>query len=475
MLIYWLEQSLVGTVAAVLLTVVWLMLASRDLSLGVALLIIELILGSQGYWFSLKIGETVLSLRLALFLAAFGLLIWRLVAQRTLKIFSHPMLWWYAGAVVALVFGTVVAALRGNDFGNLFLDLNGYLYLGLFPLFIEAVGQTNFITWLKKLALPALVWLTFKTLLALYLFSHLTPDALLPFYQWWRQTGLGEITPAGGGFFRIFSQSHVWAAMAVAAGWAYLWQRLSKQIDLKKDLSLLSVLFVALVALLASLSRSFWLGVAVVWIITPLFGRSFSLARLGRYILYSLVLSLAAAGLLLTTTKLAWPLPPLGATSAEVFSQRFGAGEAAGQSRLQLFQPLLQATLQHPIIGSGFGSTVTYHTQDPRLVRSTAGGSGIVTTYAFEWGYLDLWLKLGLVGLLLYFGFMLRGLWPGIYALRTKHELQITDVVLLAAVALAVLNITTPYLNHPLGLGALMLFIALAWQERLTPAKSYGQ
>ncbi|MBI5466275.1 MAG: O-antigen ligase family protein [Candidatus Kerfeldbacteria bacterium] len=460
-----------GTLTALLVMFGWLLLAKRDLALGVTLLVVELVVGSQGYLLSFKAGGLVLSLRLLLFLAAFTILVWRLVIGPKLILLTHPLRWWYLAVLSALGWGSAVAFLRGNGFANIFLDLNGYLYLGLFPLFFEAAFKPSFVLWLRRLCIPALVWLGVKTIIALYLFSHFSPEGLLVFYQWWRQTGFGEITYVSGNWFRIFSQSHVWAALASVVGLVYLWrQQLGQAVFRSQILFSWPGLWFSLVILLASFSRSFWLGVGVVWLIIPIVcWRYINVRRLARYYLTSMVLGLAAAGFLIFVTKLNWPQPSIGATSAAVFSQRLGAGEAAGESRLRLLGPLWRQVSQHLVLGNGFGTTVTYKTSDPRIVRSTAGGSGLVTTYAFEWGYLDSWLKFGLLGLVLYLGFVVRGLWPALLKLKLGfNKIGWADVALMASAALLVVNLTTPYLNHPLGLGALMLAVILVASESAT-------
>ena len=186
-----------------------------------------------------------------------------------------------------------------------------------------------------------------------------------------------------------------------------------------------------------------------------------------------------------------------------VFGQRATQGEAASNSRVNQLKPLLLAITKHPLIGSGFGTTVTYKSNDPRIVNETAGQSGLVTTYAFEWGYLDMILKFGLVGLVIYliiiFKILGRLLKLKTASWRTKlkinsnnqiqnnnfldpdfrrddkkeednnkenYGLQITDyrlqmVFFLALIALLVVNIFSPYLNHPLGIGFLILSFVL--------------
>lgn len=446
------HQPLLGNVATLAVAAAWLVVSLRDLALGVALLVVELVLGSQGYLLSLRLGDTLLSLRFVLFVAAFAVLVWRFITRRKLTWRTHPLFLAYLGALAAIAWGVAVALGRGNSFANIFLDVNGYFYLGLFPLFVEAAGERLWRCW-QTLGYPALVWLGLKTLGGLYLFSHFTPDALLLFYQWWRQTGFGEITYVSGNIFRLFAQSQVYGALAAAVAFAVLARQLRLGQGIARHPARLVFLLAVATTTLASLSRSFWLGVVVAWgaALTALLVARAGRAAL-RYLLVSVVTLAAAAGLFFATTRLPWPVPPLGAAEVRILAERL-QGEAASASRLRLLPPLWQAVRQHPFAGSGWGATVTYLSLDPRLVRSSAGGTGLTTTYAFEWGYLDTLLKLGFVAGGLFLVFLVAAAW---YVLRRAPELGG------ALLALAVLNATTPYLNHPLGFGAVMLAVALA-------------
>ncbi|MEK9158429.1 MAG: hypothetical protein AAB673_00295, partial [Patescibacteria group bacterium] len=94
--------------------------------------------------------------------------------------------------------------------------------------------------------------------------------------------------------------------------------------------------------------------------------------------------------------------------------------------------------------------------QDPRILKTSPTGD--YTTYAFEWGWLDLWLKLGVIGLLVYLGLIWEIFKVGFSTI--SYKLQATSYMsfglLMTLVALVVIHNFTPYLNHPLGLGWLI-------------------
>jgi O-antigen ligase len=196
------------------------------------------------------------------------------------------------------------------------------------------------------------------------------------------------------------------------------------------------------------------------------------------------------AGAALLVVWLVLILPPQRDEKAflSALEGRFGL-EAAASSRLAQIEPIKQAILKSPLVGYGFGKTITYYSADPRLMPQTAGGSGEITTYAFEWGYLDLILKFGIIGTVVYLFFIfviLRKLLIFNFQfliskqiknsndqssnLRvTDYELRITSYGLrtgfaLALVTLLVVNIFSPYLNHPLGIGFIIISMVMSFR-----------
>ncbi|MBL7047698.1 MAG: hypothetical protein ISR95_08755, partial [Candidatus Marinimicrobia bacterium] len=132
-------------------------------------------------------------------------------------------------------------------------------------------------------------------------------------------------------------------------------------------------------------------------------------------------------------------------------------------SRFKLLGPLSEKIRENPVLGSGFGTSITYETSDPRALENNP--DGLYTTYSFEWGYLDTWIEMGIFGLVAYLSLLLtlfRYGWK-LYKKYIQHALESSLILGLLAglVVLSAIHITTPYLNHPLGIGYLLLTTAI--------------
>ena len=144
---------------------------------------------------------------------------------------------------------------------------------------------------------------------------------------------------------------------------------------------------------------------------------------------------------------IAFPIPHVNVASLlDLFGSRTNLEEAAAASRWNLLPILWHKIEEHPILGSGFGATVTYKSEDPRILAQNP--NGMYTTYAFEWGWLEHWVKFGIIGIPLIL-FLLCSLAWRLWKLDEPVWLRATAVSSL--VALGVVHVFTPYLNHPLG------------------------
>ncbi len=454
----WIQIIVLGLLVAGFVVFAW-----WRLDLAVLAALAELIVGSQGHLFFFDFQGMTVSVRLGIFLTL--VLVWIVRRGWRWPILSKTVqgFWWIVGVFVILGIGVLNGYLRGNGLSNLFFDVNGYLYLGLLFLFLQTIPSRVSIGQLLEVFAAGIVFLALETFVLLAVFSH-QYEVVSEVYRWARDTRLFEITAYAKNFYRIFSQSHLYSLLGFFLFGGILAFHTVEQ-RLRRRLVLLLVC--ASATLLVSFSRSFWLVfvIGIAFLLPTLLRRYglWSWRSASRVVAASI--GLLALELLLISFTANYPYVwnrPGGTAAFIVFQDRSTeTDEAAISSRTQLLGPLLTAIGKQPVLGSGFGATVTYQTKDPRAAKEHGG---FRTTYAFEWGYLDFAMKFGLIGLAVILGW-LTALGRALYrkARTAEHgERAIFLGFFLAYAVLLLTHVTTPYLNHPLGLGFLMVVSALA-------------
>jgi O-antigen ligase len=355
---------------------------------------------------------------------------------------------WLLALAVVIALGVVIGWWRGYNLRDVCFDVNAFLfYLLILVIASPRLNWRQFISKLLAVVAAAAVVLGLKSLLTLGLFVHWRISGLETFYKWIRDTGVGEIAPIFGGTYRVFFQSQVYGLLALSLLVPWLLPRLRP--DGRWPRWLLVPVTLALTAVMISLSRSFWLGGSIAVVAAAAVGwwRYRWPARTWARI----------AGVSFAIFFVAYTLPGRGDAIRERLTTI--GGEAAVSSRQEQFKALLPAIKERPLFGSGFGTTLTYQSRDPRQTQSA--NRGIYTTYAFELAYLDFALKVGLVGLLIYLGLLLT-----ILKQLTREFNPLTFGLAVGLVALMSVHLTTPYLNHPLGIGFVLLALTAAGRGR---------
>lgn len=443
-------------------------LAVRKTEYGAYLLLGELIIGGLGSLLFFPVAGGRLPLRLGLFVVIF--LVWlvkSLKKQGFKKIISSLRDWrllvlaaFFAIFCLAIIGGF----LNGYSVSAVFSDFNGYLYFSLVGLFAAVK--------LKPMRLAQILFigsfaLGLKTLLALFVFSH-GYAAVGPavFYHWIRDTGTGEITLISAPLFRVFFQSHFYNLLALIFSVFILLARPSESGGSNAAINSLSesrwakslLWFFAwfnFFILLVSQSRSFWVaGLAVLAFVIPIIALYFKISwqRIAVYLLliptFAFFSNLAGQAV-------------IGDFQTDFFTGRVkGAGAAAAvSSRMAELAPSFALIRQAPLLGHGFGATVHFRSDDPRI-KNQSNPEGWTDAAAIEWGYLDLAIKTGLLGLLAYLAFLSALAWSLIKSVIQKKNLLAAGL-LAGLAALLVVHIFTPYLNHPLGVGYLLVVIVL--------------
>ncbi|MFH1078617.1 MAG: O-antigen ligase family protein, partial [Patescibacteria group bacterium] len=447
------------TVATVIAGLIMLIVAWRRPSIGLAALLLELAIGSKGALLKIPNGWEVdggTSLRIVL-VAAFlvgwavnAILYWR--TRRTELVTTIRREIRGRWAWIALVALTAWAVVRGISLKNgaVFSDANAWGFLALLLPVIDIASRdgTRLVRHAGSALIAGLLWLPAKTLALLYVWSHGIASLSKPMYLWARRSGVAEVTLVTGNLFRVFIQSQVFAIAGLLASVARV---VTGPKDRTRALTFL-VAIMASVSLLISLSRSFWIGLfagCLTLAALALSGRG-ALRRLGSLLGFGVAAAVCALGLIAAVVAFPYPYVDVGSLKT-LFSSRGGVTDAAAESRWNLLPVLGDKILEAPILGSGFGATVTYASKDPRVLADHP--DGMYTTYAYEWGWLDHWIKFGVLGIPLMLWLLLsilQRLW------KTDGAWWLRAGFVSSLVALSILHVFTPYLNHPLGFGFLL-------------------
>lgn len=452
---------------------------------GIYIIFAELFVGSFGYLFFYEF----MSLRIGLFLIVMSVFLAKMVSKenrhKAIKAFKeNKFIKYYLFLFVFLLWGVLWGIIRNNGLENVFFDSNAYIYFGL--IFPVTSTITNFrqIKNIFSIMFAAAIVVSIKTLLLLYVFSHKMQYIMVFLYKWVRDYRFAEITAMPQGFYRIFSQTHLYVMIVLfftaiiilrgkgneikdnesplkkgSIGEKFFFWSMINEYNLKAFF--LFIIFLSVIAI--DLSRSFWVGgfAATVAMYFVLIFKKLPWKRLCVFSLLLIIGVAGAIGLAALTVKFPYPKETVD-FSADLLGERAIAisGEQGASSRWKLLPQLARATTKHLFIGSGFGSTVTYESSDPRIIASNSNGE--YTTYAFEWGYLDIILKIGLLGLFAYL-FLIWEIGKAGWRILLKSHDDKNDIVLfiigllLGIIVILATSVFSPYMNHPLGIGYIIL------------------
>ena len=475
--------------AFAMLTVLFFVFCIIKIEYGLLILLTELFIGSFGRLFVFEFADKGISIRMVfwlIFLAVWaGRQIWffikkdeRLLSIKDFK--NNKIFYLYSLLFIFIAWGLVNAYLNNTSLTNIFLDFNAWAFFILLLTIYEIFKHSEkFIDNLFQVFMASIIWLSIKTYVLLFIFSHNIFSLMPDIYTWIRDTRIGELTQMQEGFTRIFFQSHIFVLAGVFVASIFLLKYFQEffennnkikkyRRDAPRRVSTIFFYFFLLSLFISvnliSFSRSNWLGlIAALFLFFIIVLRLLKIKKtlyfLGVFLL-SCILSLS---LIAVTVKFPYPDSQTNFNAAKLLSERAKtvSGEAGVSSRWSLLPELWGEIKKAPIAGKGFGAEVTYKSSDPRVLEKNP--DGLYTTYAFEWGWLDIWLKIGLFGLLIYaaliFLIIYKIIWPiikyGKFNLNFKNGFKLSLTIGLAAIA--IINFFSPYLNHPLGIGYLLL------------------
>lgn len=419
----------------------------RRLEFGLLIAFAELIATSHGHLFPYA--------RIAIFAAV--MLAWGIHFLRGRRPnIKHEVFLPFLLLFAAVAWGVYMGFRFGNAKTDILNDGNAYLYV-LYLLPILTVEWTSAV---KRLLLQVFAgaagFVIDLTLVILYLFTHLSEPVQRAMYTFFRDARIAELTRVVGDIFRVFLQAQFFTMILlfiVLAAVFWFWKS-------RRDQNAIAIVIIGcLSTLIISMSRSFWIGMiaALPVIIVAVFIAKRPKAKE--------VMKVSAAGVLMLIASvatlwfvLAFPFPQARNVSGfgSYLSDRVSSSDAAISSRWNLLPEMNREITEHTIFGSGFGTIIAFESDDPRVRETYPDGKW--RTYAFEWGWHDALIKMGILGpvALLWIGWVMgAGLLRGF-----KKETGWLSIGLFAGlVALYATHVFSPYLNHPIGLGYLLFLI----------------
>lgn len=452
-------------ISFLIILILTLIVSLIKIEYGLLIVLTELFISSKGYLFSWQTPEIEVSIRIGIWLIImsvwFAQYLISAIKNKTIKLnifYSHYR--FHLLALLLILSWGAVNALNRNEFSNIFFDLNNWFYFALIlPLYTACQRNRNFLPDLLRIFFAAAAWVSIETFFLLFAFSHNLTGVIFELYRWIRDTGVGEITAIQGGFYRIFFQSHIFIVFAFFIVLSYLLEK-GTELKINKIFYFGAVVTLAVFQAinLLSYSRSNWFGLvsglSAFFLLLVFKKRWRQILDMITYLTISTAIALA---IIVVVTKFPYPNPTGGFSTADLFSNRATAitGEAGASSRWSLLPELWTKIKITPIAGAGLGSTVTYITSDPRILQTNPDGE--YTTYAFEWGWLDIWLKLGFFGVIAYLTLIIT-----IIINLYKQGEYLAYALGAGLITLTAVHVFSPYLNHPLGIGAIIVLILIS-------------
>lgn len=344
--------------------------------------------------------------------------------------------------IVLILLTTTIASVRGIIAGHglaALQDLFPYMYLFIvFPAYAMYRRFPFLRAATARLAIVSIIGTSLNTLFNFALFASGITVIHDAYYKWFRDVNIGKVTDLGDNFFRIVESSHVLVVPIILILTSllmrkerhhWLWWTMHGLLLMKLSINFsrgyILALLVGLLVLMIRHSKVRWATV--------------SAYTVGVFLISFLSLHTIASGF--TNPG----FDELGLRTASVANP---TTETSSATRMMLLPAILEQIGEAPLFGQGLGSTVTFY--NPIAIEYQ-------TTTQYDWGYLELLAELGIIGTLVYLGFLF-----GLGIAIIKKIWSLTDFqdfyvgILGAFVALLVMHITAPILTHVFGIFAII-------------------
>jgi O-antigen ligase len=422
-------------VSAGILGAVIYFLLKKDIR-GWLIIAAELILGGAGSF--LEIGG--IALRTILLIAAMGIFVFQAIAEKKYLILwqNKYTIFITYGLVLAACFAATIGYLHGHSLKLILADLIPYLFFLYYLPLSQLITSENFRHITFRMILAAIIGnflFIYGTLIGFSTKLFVLQDN---YYHWFRDVASGKITDYATGFFRIVLNEQLLLIPLFLILFSY---------QLKKDdikhcrlIALASILLLAILTI--NLTRIYLVALAIGILLL------FSFKNWKKWFAYSAAATSIFISIFALTNLAATKGRSLGLEYLGLRLQSIAAPttEDSSLSRTLLLPKIWNKIKTNPVMGSGLGDTVTVYS--PVFKQE-------ITTPHFDWGYLEIWAEMGLIGLaawIILIGYIL-------WLLRSNLASGVPLIALLTT------NLTSPALFHVMGI----IFITILLAKKVNP------
>jgi hypothetical protein len=357
-----------------------------------------------------------------------------------------------------------VGVFSGNALGLVWADVSTMMALALVPGFLAVMAGEGILNRAMDVIFWSAAALGAVSVVLHFAMANVTEEGFDLVNDWINARSLGGLAYMASGIQRIYFKSQIFLQVAIVYG---VWKLGDP--GTKKRLWIYAAMGVLFCAWVLSYTRGFWLGLvisaALVLLLCPWQWKLYLKASGAMLAVFAVFLALSS--LVYSGPRVVYEI--LGRTDASLLAEKDNvqsekvemdadgdgdvsvdeANDAASMLRGQSLKLIWQRIGENPVFGSGLGENLDEIRSDGKV----------------EYMYHDIWMKTGLVGLLLFLGCFFGFLVPQIrQELRNRgsrpqwRDPRIRNRFLTAAyLGVALTSWFNPFLTNPMGISLLML------------------
>ena len=414
-----------------------------------AIIFIEFILGGLGHIFGLPIRKGLFAIGII-----FSIFMIYREKIRIEKKFLIPIL----VVCIYIAYGSIIGLINGNSFSDIFSDANGFLgilYILLLMAYIK--GRSENINKVLNIFVNCAVIVAIMTIILFFLSRIYLPNNLEIIVAYNNlntklQYGLISGLVLSNNYARVYLYNGIFMQLAVAIMFIKLFNK-------ERNIFGIVKLAILLVGIYVSNTRGFWLGTLGVIILSF----TYYLWRFKKYkltiknVLISIIPLVLVAVIIPKTIVAVSPEQNLPQSTGSV-KERFESigdfeNDESNKVRAIQLRFLVDKIKEKPVLGWGFGAHIYEY---PQYMEEN--GLQSVNSSSFELYYVELIFKTGIIGTLIFFGYLLYN-FIKLLLLIFKKGLKENDEQILVGWTIGTMSILASSITNPYIAGLSVFFV----------------